>query len=93
MSDQTGQPKKEYNPTLGLLYNIKNGMWTLPIQPREYDSIMKHVELGGRIVVKINQYKTGEKSPDAYLEFIPKAKLEAREAARAETAKAPSDEI
>lgn len=94
MSEQTEQPKKEFNPTLAMLYNMKNGSWSLPITSKEYDAIMKHVELGGRLVIKPNNYKRNDKSPDHYLEFIPKAKLQEREAFRNNNTKATtSDEI
>jgi len=41
MSEQTEQPKKDFNPTLAMMYNMKNGAWSLPITSKEYDAIMK----------------------------------------------------
>ena len=87
MSDEK---KPEYNPTLAMLYETKVGYWSLPIDTKNYDAIMKHVEQGARLVVKRAKTRKTDKSPHAYLEIIPAAKVKEMEAARA---KRKSDDI
>jgi hypothetical protein len=90
MSNETVSDTKNYNPTLAMLYQIRTGFWSLPIGTKEYDAFMKHVEQGARIVVKTNAHRKNDKSPHAYLEIIPAAKVREMESVRG---KARTDEI
>lgn len=80
MANQTEE--KKYNPTLTYLYNMKRGLWSpgAGLSQEEYDKFMTHVEVGSRIVVKLNKTKKNDKSPDAYLEIIPKEAVDAMRA-------------
>lgn len=80
MSDEK---KKEFNPTLVGLYETKVGHWSLPVDSKGYDAFMKHIENGCRVVVKINKNRKTDKSPHAFLEVIPAAKVREMEENRA----------
>ncbi len=73
---------KKFNPTLARGYNMSRGAWSPPITSEDYDSIMKNVEIGGRLVYKQNKAKKNDTSPDGYFEFIPASEVKAMEAAR-----------
>lgn len=79
MSDET---KREFNPTLLGLYETKVGYWSLPVDSKGYDAFMKHIENGCRVVFKVNKNRKTDKSPHAFLEVIPAAKVAEMEAAR-----------
>jgi hypothetical protein len=66
---------KKYNPTLARGYSMSRGFWSPVITTEDYENIMKHVELGGRLVFKLNKTKTKETTPDGYFEFIPAEKV------------------
>jgi len=85
--------KKDYNPTLVGLYETKIGHWSLPIDSKGYDAFMKNIENGCRVVVKMNRNRKHDKSPHAFLEVIPAAKVAEMDAARAASRSLPSDEI
>lgn len=91
MSDEN----KKYNPTLCGLYQMANGYWSLPINTKDYDSFMNHVEQGGRVVVKVPKTRNNPKHPHAYLEIIPAAKVKEmdEEFAKKNPKKASSEEI
>jgi hypothetical protein len=89
----SNEKKKEFNPTLCMLYKMKNGSWSLPLGSKEYDAFMNHIEQGGRIVVKENQYRKDNKSPHFFLEIIPAAKVKEMDAAREAQKSNSSDSI
>lgn len=72
--------KPEYNPTLMPLRRSRTGNFSWKVQPDMYDAFQKHVEVGCKILVKINNNKSKDESPDAYLEVIPKSKVTEYEA-------------
>lgn len=84
MSDTNngGNREKKFNPTLSRAYEMKRGYWSTPLTTEDYDTIMKNVEVGGRLVLKINQHRTSDKSPDAYFEYVPASEVKAMEETR-----------
>lgn len=62
--------KEDFNPTIAPFYEMKTGYWSIPLDGEAYDRIMKHVERGVRLVLRIAKTRPKDTSPHAYLEVI-----------------------
>lgn len=70
MSNQTKTNNKKFNLTLAPMYRLQSGMLgSIIVTPSMYDAIQQ-VKVGGKFFVKDNKGKTGDKSPDFYLEYM-----------------------
>jgi len=83
--------KKDYNTTIVPLWETRNGgaFMSIEIGPEHFDAI-RTMQVGGKLVFKLlkEEYRKSEKSPNAYLEYISKDKVEAFKTARANDADA-----
>ena len=79
--------KKKYNLTLAPFWTAKGGnrYMSIVITP-EHVEAFKAVEAGGRLTFKVldDEARAKDVSPNAYLEYITKADVEAYKAKRAE---------
>jgi hypothetical protein len=67
---------KKYNVTVAPMYSTSTGNYmSITITPGMFDDIQK-LEIGGKLFMKVNKNKKGEKSPDAYLEYLDKSEVE-----------------
>jgi len=67
----------DYNLSISpLWYNQRGNLRGLVVDKEVYDAIQK-VEIGGKLLIKFLDGKKGEKTPDAYLEYLTPAKLAA----------------
>jgi hypothetical protein len=77
MSKNQTNSDRKYNTTLAGLYQTKNGnMYSLVIDPRNYDALT-NIEVGGKLFVRFLTDETkekfeakGKKPPAAFLEYI-----------------------
>lgn len=65
--------KKNFNPTAAVLFVDerfgKGSLVSAPIDEKNYDAIMKNVQVGTKLLVKLTTFKTGKAG--GYLEVLP----------------------